>query len=77
MINNRNGGVAGKDKWKIHTMTTDEQTNYDYKVQIESWRETTMRPAYILGLASNYLFVVSAVLLCVYFINKSYIKGLA
>ncbi|GAA0087083.1 hypothetical protein UT300007_35240 [Clostridium sp. CTA-7] len=75
MINGGHGGLSRRNNWSIHTNTTEDQANYDYKKHKESWDKVVNRLPNRLGQVSNYLFVVSAVLLCVYIINKVYLKS--
>lgn len=75
MIKNGNGGLSVQNNWSIYTNRTDNQANYDNKKQDEAWSEMVNRLPNRLGQLSNYLFVVSAVLLWVYIINKAYLKS--
>lgn len=61
--------------WNIYSNRTDNQANYDYKVQIETWNKMINRIPYRLGQISNYLFVVAIVLFFVYITNKFYLKS--
>lgn len=80
MIKEGNGGVSGiyndkQKKWSIYYNRTDKQANYDYKVTQEIWDKMINRVPNRLGQISNYLFVVSGALLCVYIFNKIYLKS--
>ena len=81
MIPNGNGGASGvysdegTHTWDIFYKRTDKQQNYDYDVQQKAWNERVNRIPNRLGQISNYLFVISGVLIFIYVINKLYMKG--
>lgn len=80
MIKGGNGGVKGlftngKKIWSIYYNRTDNQVNLDYQVQQEAWDKMVNRVPNRLGQISNYLFVIAAVLLGVYIINRVYLKS--
>lgn len=80
MIKGGHSGVRGiynkgQIKWSIYSNRTDTQANYDYKASQETWDKMVNRVPNRLGQISNYLFVVSAVLLCVFIFNKVYLKS--
>lgn len=81
MIKEGKGGLRGvyndQDNitWNIYSNRTDKQANYDYKVHKEAWDKMVNRIPNRLGQISNYLFVVSGVLLCIYIFNKIYLKS--
>ena len=62
--------------WSIYSNRTDNQVNYDYKIQIEAWNKMVNRIPNRLGQISSCLFVVSIVLFFVYITNKFYLKSL-
>jgi hypothetical protein len=79
MIKRGNGGQRGYNEkhitWNVYYNRTDNQVNYGHKFHQEAWDKMVNRVPNRLGQISNYLFVVSAVLLCVYIFNKVYLKS--
>jgi hypothetical protein len=80
MILGGNGGVKGvfvngKEVWSIYYNRTDNQVDLDYTAQQGAWDKMVNRVPNRLGQASNYLFVTAAALLCIYIINKIYLKS--
>jgi hypothetical protein len=79
MIKGGHGGLSGiydenQKRWNIYNNRTDNQANYDYEVQQQFWDKMVNRIPHRLGEISNYLFVISAVFLCVCILNKFYLK---
>lgn len=80
MIETKNGGLSGiyNDEhrtWNIYYNRTDNQANYDYKVQQDVWNKMINRIPNRLRQISNCLFVVTIVLFFVYITNKVYLKS--
>lgn len=74
-IVNASSSMNGIEKWNIDFKRTDKQAYYDRNRHQELWDNMVDRIPNKLGNISNYLFVVSAVLLSVYFLNKFYLKN--
>ncbi|MBC8060353.1 MAG: hypothetical protein H7Y18_06765 [Clostridiaceae bacterium] len=75
MIKDGHGSENMSNKWKVYFNRTDNQANYDSENVQAVMNKIVSRLPYKLGLLSNYLFVISGVLLCVYFLNKIYVKN--
>lgn len=80
MIETKNGGLSRiyneeHRTWNIYYNRTDNQANYDYKVQQDAWNKMINRIPNRLRQISNYLFVVTVVLFFVYITNKVYLKS--
>ncbi|MBD7915088.1 hypothetical protein H9660_07985 [Clostridium sp. Sa3CUN1] len=61
-------------EWGIDSNTTYEQTSYDYKAHSDARNKMINRIPNRLGRISNYLFVVTIVLFCIYLMSNIYLK---
>jgi hypothetical protein len=70
-------GVSGDESdWNVHRKTTNIQKYYDHAQVDEEFNNIENSLPYRLNVLSNYLFILSWILVCVSLINKAYIKDL-
>ena len=70
-------GVSGDESdWNVHHKNTDIQDYYDHAQWDEEFNNRRNSLPYRLNVLSNYLFILSWILVCVSLINKAYIKDL-
>jgi hypothetical protein len=73
---NDNGGSTGGKNWNINYKRTDFQDLYDVQQSEILWNKMQNEIPYRLNELSNYLFIISWILVCVSLINKAYIKNI-
>ncbi|OCA98334.1 permease prefix domain 1-containing protein [Clostridium beijerinckii] len=75
---NKNSGQRGNQSgWNIHYKHTDIQGYYDHAQTEEEFNNRFNSMPYRLNELSNYLFIISWILVCVSLINKAYIRNLS
>ncbi|AOR25124.1 permease prefix domain 1-containing protein [Clostridium taeniosporum] len=70
------GGINGKLCWSIHHEETYFQREYEREQSDIVWDKMENAIPYRLNELSNYLFIISWILVCVSLINRAYIKNL-
>ncbi|WP_160691841.1 permease prefix domain 1-containing protein [Clostridium sp. C2-6-12] len=76
-IKNDSTGVSSDESgWNVHRKTTDIQDYYDHAQLDEEFNNIENSLPYRLNVLSNYLFILSWILVCVSLINRAYIKDL-
>lgn len=76
-IKNHSSSLAGDESdWNVHYKNTDIQDYYDHAQWDEGYNNRINSIPYRLNVLSNYLFILSWILVCVSLINKAYIKDL-
>ncbi|MCM0651083.1 permease prefix domain 1-containing protein [Clostridium swellfunianum] len=65
----------GKNNWNFIYKISEAQAAYDYNKEKEASENMVNLIINKLGQSSNYLFAISTILLCVYFISKAYLKN--
>lgn len=77
MIKNENENLLIVNDWKIYSKATNDQANFNYTEQIESWNNSVNRILNRLSQISNCLFLISIVLFFISLINiitKNFLK---
>lgn len=68
-----NGGATGNKEWTIYYKKTDLQNKYDSLILDKIMYKSI---PYILNEFSNYVFILSWILICISFFNRMYVKNL-
>lgn len=70
---NHNGGATGNKDWTIYYNKTDLQNKYDSLILDKIMSKSI---PYKLNELSNYVFILSWILVCISFFNRVYVKNL-